>query len=126
MKTKIYEARKQHVEIRKSKFQHIQLQAFIERIQSWMSSEEAINTPRSTPWEKYKNSFIKKNIDLYYVKEVIGRMQQDGIPVTTPAEREQLCFIKNKYWLPMNTSLFKLLSFLKNAHHTPTKTPEEE
>lgn len=126
MKTKIYEARKQHVEMWKSKFQHIQLQAFIERIQSWMSSEEAINTPRSTPWEKYKMSFIKKNEDLYYVKEVIGRMQQDGDPVTTAFEIEQLGLIKAKHWLQNNISLYKLLSFLKNAHYTLPKTPEDK
>ena len=126
MKTKIYEARKQHVEIRKPKFQHIQLQAFIERIQSWMSSEEAINTPKSTPWEKYKMSFIKKNEDLYYVKEVIGRMQQDWNPVTTDFEREKLWLIKAKHWLQNNISLYKLLSFLKNAHYITNKPQQEE
>lgn len=122
MKTKIYEAWKEHVEMWKSKFQHIQLQAFIERLQSWMTTTEAIKTPLSTPWEKYKNNFAKKNIDLCYVQEVINRMQQDGSPITTTEEREQLCFIKNKYWLPMNTSLYKLLSFLKHGNHTLPKS----
>ena len=124
MQTKIYEARKQHTYLFKS--QHVQYQAFIERIRNWMTLEEATNTPRSLAWRKYKHYFYKQNDDLTFVNSVINRMQQDGDPVTTMFEREKLWLIKAKHWLQNNISLYKLLSFLKNAHYTPTKTPEEE
>ena len=113
MKTKIYEARKQHCELFKGKTQHIQLQAFIERLNNWMSIEEAIKKPRDYRWAKYKQFVFKAHDDLWFVKEVIQRMQQDWNPTTTAYEREKLWLIKAKHWLPANTSLYKLLSFLK-------------
>lgn len=124
MKTTIYEAWKKHTYLFKS--QHVQYQAFIERIRNWMTLEEATNTPRSHAWRKYKHYFYKQNDDLTFCKEVINRMQQDSDPVTTPFEREQLGLIKAKHWLQNNISLYKLLSFLKNAHYTLPKTPEDK
>lgn len=126
MKTKIYEARKQHCELFKWKTQHIQLQAFIERLNAWRDLTKAIITPRSLAWRKYKHYFYKQSDDLTFVKEVINRMQQDWNPVTTSFEREQLGLIKAKHWLPVNTSLYKLLSFLKNAHYITNKPQQEE
>lgn len=124
MKTKIYEARKQHISLHKP--QHIQLQAFIERLNNWMSIEEAIKKPRDYRWAKYKQFVFKAHDDLWFVKEVIQRMQQDWNPTTTVYEREKLWLIKAKHWLPANTSLYKLLSFLKNAHYITNKPQQEE
>lgn len=126
MKTKIYEARKQHCELFKGKTQHIQLQAFIERLNAWRELTKATNTPRSLAWRKYKHYFYKQSDDLTFVKEVINRMQQDGDPVTTVFEREKLWLIKAKHWLQNNISLYKLLSFLKNAHYITNKPQQEE
>jgi len=91
-----------------------------------MTIEEATNTPRSLDWRKYKHYFYKQNDDLTFVKEVINRMQQDGDPVTTAFEIEQLGLIKAKHWLQNNISLYKLLSFLKNAHYITNKPQQEE
>ena len=126
MKTKIYEARKQHCELFKWKTQHIQLQAFIERLNAWRELTKAVITPRSHAWRKYKHYFYKQNDDLTFCKEVINRMQQDSDPVTTPFEKEQLGLIKAKHWLQNNISLYKLLSFLKNAHYITNKPQQEE
>lgn len=56
MKKEIHEARKKHCDLFKSNVDHIQLQAFIERIENWMSIEKAIITPknyRSTKYQPY-------------------------------------------------------------------------
>lgn len=124
MQTKIYEARKEHIRLFKT--QWVQLQAFIERLNNWMDILKAIKTPRSHAWRKYKHYFYKQSDDLTFVNSVINRMQQDGDPVTTAFEIEQLGLIKAKHWLQNNISLYKLLSFLKNAHYTLPKTPEDK
>lgn len=126
MKTKIYEAWKQHCELFKWKTQHIQLQAFIERLNNWMTLNEAIQKPRDYRWQKYKWFQFWWETDLQYIQKVLKRMQSDCNHLTTPEERERLWIIKAKHWLQNNISLYKLLSFLKNAHYITNKPQQEE
>lgn len=122
MKTKIYEAWKRHIDLYKSKTEHVQLEAFRERIESWMSIEEAIYKKKDWRWMKYKPFLFVADNDLVFVKEVIQRMQMDWNTMTTRYERERLWLIKAKHWLRENTSLLKLLSYLKNGNNTLSKS----
>lgn len=87
-----------------------------------MTLDEAIKKPRDNRWQKYKSFYFWWETDLNYVQKVLRRMQSDCNPVTNFEERERLGIIKAKHWLPVNTSLYKLLSFLKNAHYTLPKS----
>lgn len=91
-----------------------------------MSIEEAIKKPRDYRWQKYKSFYFWWETDLNYVQKVLKRMQSDWNPVTNPEERERLGIIKAKHWLQNNISLYKLLSFLKNAYYHTNKSQQEE
>lgn len=125
MKKEIYEWWKKHVALYPLTRDHVQFKWFIERVEIfWMSIKEAINKKKDGRWNNnnYNQYNFKSNNDLDFTKEVIQRMQLNWSPIITEYERERLSIIKAKNWLPINTSLLKLLSYLKNGNNTLSKS----
>jgi len=95
-------------------------QALVERLENGRSIEDTINTDNGKNW-KYTMKFTSENY-IERMEKIRNKKLLSHREKYTREEQNYFESIKIKYWLPTNTTLLQLLSFLKNADHTLPKT----